>query len=94
MDDSLLRLPPLDPLRGFVAAARSLSFTRAATQLCLTQSAVSRQIQTLEEALGVSLFVRGTRSLSLTPEGERLYRLASGWLRDYTSWPPACVRSR
>jgi len=83
MDDPLLRLPPLDPLRGFVAAARSLSFTRAATQLCLTQSAVSRQIQTLEEALGVSLFVRGTRSLSLTPEGERLYRLASGWLRDY-----------
>ncbi|MBL8453385.1 MAG: LysR family transcriptional regulator [Zoogloea sp.] len=83
MDDPLLRLPPLDPLRGFVAAARSLSFTRAAAQLCLTQSAVSRQIQTLEEALGVSLFVRGTRALSLTPEGERLYRLASGWLRDY-----------
>lgn len=83
MDDPLLRLPPLDPLRGFVAAAGSLSFTRAATQLCLTQSAVSRQIQSLEEALGVSLFVRGTRALSLTPEGERLFRLASVWLRDY-----------
>ena len=55
MDSRLLRLPPLDPLRGFVAAARQLSFTRAAEELCLTQSAVSRQIQTLEAALGVRL---------------------------------------
>lgn len=83
MDDPLLRLPPLDPLRGFVATARLLSFTQAAKALCLTQSAISRQIQSLEEGLGVSLFVRGTRALSLTPEGERLYRLASPWLRDY-----------
>ena len=75
MDNPLLRLPPLDPLRGFVATAQALSFTRAAKALCLTQSAISRQIQTLEEGLGVSLFVRGPRSLTLTPEGERLARL-------------------
>lgn len=53
MDDPLLRLPPLDPLRGFVATARLLSFTQAAKALCLTQSAISRQIQSLEDALGV-----------------------------------------
>ena len=92
MDNPLLRLPPLDPLRGFVATAQALSFTRAAKALCLTQSAISRQIQTLEEGLGVSLFVRGTRSLSLTPEGERLYRQATVWLRDYAEFA-ASVRA-
>jgi LysR family glycine cleavage system transcriptional activator len=78
-----LRLPPLDPLRGFVAAARHLSFTRAAAELFLTQSAISRQIQTLEQALGVALFERGTRSLALTEAGARLFRQAEGWLADY-----------
>lgn len=86
MADPLLRLPPLDPLRGFVATAQALSFTRAAQALCLTQSALSRQVQNLEESLGVSLFVRGTRSLSLTPEGERLFRLAQAWLREYAGY--------
>lgn len=86
MNTPLLHLPPLDPLRGFVAAARALSFTRAAEVLCLTQSAVSRQVQALEEGLGVSLFVRGTRTLTLTPEGERLARLAEDWLRDYADY--------
>lgn len=86
MNTPLLHLPPLDPLRGFVAAARALSFTRAAEALCLTQSAVSRQVQTLEEGLGVSLFVRGTRTLALTPEGERLARLAEDWLREYADY--------
>lgn len=83
MDSPLLRLPPLDPLRGFVAAARHLSFTRAAEELCLTQSAISRQIQTLEQALGVALFQRGTRSLALTEAGARLFRAAEPWLLDY-----------
>lgn len=68
------RLPSLDPLKGFEAAARHLSFTKAANELFLTQSAVSRQIQTLEEQLGVKLFRRKTRRLSLTSEGEALYR--------------------
>lgn len=85
MDEPLLRLPPLDPLRGFVVAARHLSFTRAAEALCLTQSAISRQIQTLESALGLRLFERGTRQLALTPAGAQLLREAEGWLMDYAT---------
>jgi DNA-binding transcriptional LysR family regulator len=65
-------LPALDPLKGFDAAARHLSFTKAAEELFLTQSAISRQIQTLEAQLGVKLFRREARRLSLTPEGEVL----------------------
>jgi LysR family transcriptional regulator, glycine cleavage system transcriptional activator len=76
MDSPLRRLPSLDALKGFDAAARHLSFTRAASELSLTQSAISRQVQTLEEQLGVRLFVRGVRKLTLTPEGERLHRAA------------------
>ena len=52
------RLPSLDLLKGFEAAARHLSFTRAAEELFLTQSALSRQMQTLEEQLGMPLFER------------------------------------
>ena len=74
MHNNARRLPSLDPLKGFDAAARHLSFTRAASELFLTQSAISRQIQTLEEQLGVRLFRRETRRLSLTPEGEVLHR--------------------
>ncbi len=74
MNSDLRRLPALDPLKGFDAAARHLSFTRAAEELFLTQSAISRQIQTLEEQLGVRLFRREARRLSLTPEGEVLAR--------------------
>jgi DNA-binding transcriptional LysR family regulator len=74
MDKDLYRLPALDPLKGFDAAARHLSFTRAAAELFLTQSAISRQIQTLEAQLGVKLFRREARRLSLTPEGEVLQR--------------------
>jgi DNA-binding transcriptional LysR family regulator len=65
-------LPPLDLLRGFEAAARHLSFTRAASELFLTQSAMSRQIQALEEFLGVPLFERRHKSLALTEAG-RVY---------------------
>lgn len=73
----LHRLPPLAPLKGFVAAARHLSFTKAGEELHLSQSAISRQVQTLEEQLGVALFQRSTRALHLTPEGERLFRTAN-----------------
>ena len=76
------RLPPLDLIRGFEAAARHLSFTKAAEELFLTQSAISRQIQGLEEHLGVSLFQRRHRALLLTEEGQLLYRAAAGVLRD------------
>src|SRR3712207_5882501 len=68
-------LPPsLDLLRGFEAAARHLSFTAAGEELFLTQSAISRQVQTLEEQLGVKLFERRTRALVLTKPGEAYYR--------------------
>jgi DNA-binding transcriptional LysR family regulator len=80
MAHPLLNLPPLDALRGFVAAARRLSITAAAQDLCLTQSAVSRQIQALEDRLGTPLFVRGNRSIALTDAGRQLFDLASPWL--------------
>ena len=67
-------LPPLDALRAFAAAARHLSFTRAAEELFVTQSAVSKQVIALESALGVRLFERKTRALGLTAAGERLQR--------------------
>ena len=53
-----LRLPPLNALRAFEAAARHLSFTKAAAELHVTQAAISHQIKTLEEHLGMPLFQR------------------------------------
>ena len=67
------RLPSLDLLKGFEAAARLLSFTKAGDELFLSQSAVSRQIQELEEQLGVALFERKHRSLALTEAGQALH---------------------
>jgi LysR family glycine cleavage system transcriptional activator len=64
----------LDLLQGFEAAARHLSFTRAAQELSLTQSAVSREIKTLEGQLGQPLFSRISRGLRLTDAGQLLYR--------------------
>ena len=69
-------LPPLDRLEVFEAAARNLSFTRAATELHLTQSAVSRSIALLEERLGFELFERRHRALRLTERGQALYAAA------------------
>ena len=74
MHETLRRLPSLDFLKGFEAAARHLSFTRAAQELFLTQSALSRQVQALEEALGVPLFVRRHRALALTAAGAAFHR--------------------
>ncbi|MGH6914593.1 MAG: transcriptional regulator GcvA, partial [Geminicoccales bacterium] len=65
------RLPPLTGLRAFEAAARHLSFTRAAEELHVTQTAISHQIKALEERLGVQLFRRLPRSLLLTEEAQR-----------------------
>jgi LysR family glycine cleavage system transcriptional activator len=64
------RLPSLNGLRAFEAAARHLSFTRAASELNVTQTAISHQIRRLEEDLGTRLFVRQNRALALTPEGK------------------------
>jgi LysR family transcriptional regulator, glycine cleavage system transcriptional activator len=72
----------LDLLRGFRSAARHLSFTRAAQDLFVTQSAISREIKTLEEQLGQSLFRRVNRTLQLTPAGEELYRIADKTLSE------------
>jgi LysR family glycine cleavage system transcriptional activator len=63
-------LPSLTALRAFEAAARHLSFTRAAAELCVTQTAISHQIKQLEAHLGVALFHREPRRLSLTPDGQ------------------------
>lgn len=66
------RLPPLDLFRTFEAVARHLSFTVAADELCLTQSAVSRQIASLEQRTEIQLFRRLHRAIELTPAGQRL----------------------
>ena len=63
------RLPPLEPLIAFEAAARHLSFTRAAEELHLSQAAVSQQIRSLEDSLEVKLFTRSHRAVQLTNEG-------------------------
>ena len=65
------RLPSLNGLRAFEAAARHLSFTQAASELNVTQTAISHQIKRLEQELGVRLFVRQNRSLTLTPEASQ-----------------------
>ena len=80
-----LRLPPLDRLAVFDAAARQLSFTKAAAERFLTQSAVSRQVAALEEELGVALFRRRHRALELTDDGRLLAEAvgrAMGTVRD------------
>jgi len=74
MHKTLRSLPSLDFLRGFEAAGRRLSFTLAAEELFVTQSALSRQIKALEDALAVPLFERKHRSLALTPAGAALHR--------------------
>jgi LysR family glycine cleavage system transcriptional activator len=68
----MARTPSLDALRIFVVAARHLSFTEAASELNLTQSAVSHRIRGLEEELGLPLFRRLTRRLELTSQGRAL----------------------
>lgn len=80
MANRLLDLPPLDAIRGFVAVSRRMSITLAAQDLCLTQSAVSRQIQHLEGHLGTPLLIRKHRAICLTEAGEQLLHLASPWL--------------
>ncbi|RDV27569.1 transcriptional regulator GcvA [Alteromonas aestuariivivens] len=67
------RLPPLNALKAFEAAARHLSFTRAADELYVTQAAVSHQIKALEEFLSMKLFIRRNRTLLLTEEGQAYF---------------------
>ncbi|SBT14074.1 transcriptional regulator GcvA [Vibrio celticus] len=83
-----LRLPPLEALRYFEAAARHLSFTLAAQELCVSQSAVSQKVIQLEQRLNFKLFERKPRQLTLTINGEHLYlsvQLALLQIRDTLS---------
>ena len=76
----IYRLPPLNALRVFEAAARHLSFKEAAAELHITQAAVSHQVKSLEEYLGVQLFKRGARGVQLTEAARAcLPRLREGF---------------
>src|SRR5215475_4233398 len=80
------RLPPLNALKAFEAAARHVSFTRAAEELCVTQGAVSHQVKALESELGIKLFSREQQGLAITEAGreyltvvrDALDRIATG----------------
>ncbi|PVZ41188.1 LysR substrate-binding domain-containing protein [Pseudomonas sp. CC120222-01a] len=72
MVPSVSGLPPLHALMYFEAVARLLSFTKAADELCVTQSAVSKQVRNLEQSLGFALFERHHRSVRLTAAGDEL----------------------
>jgi LysR family glycine cleavage system transcriptional activator len=78
------RLPALRALQIFEAAARHLSYSRAAEDLFLTQSAVSHQIKALESELGTKLFRRAGRAMLLTGEGQRLYTHIRDGLASFT----------
>ncbi len=73
----MARLPSLSALKAFEAAARHLSFTRAAEELQVTQAAISHQVKALEDELGVVLFARSSRRVALTEEGRILARAVS-----------------
>jgi LysR family transcriptional regulator, glycine cleavage system transcriptional activator len=77
------RLPPLVELRAFDAAARHLSFKRAAAELGVTPTAVSHQIRLLERYCGRALFRRRPRPLSLTDAGARLFPAIRGGLEAF-----------
>src|ERR1700730_3779172 len=70
-------LPPLAFFQGFEAAARTLSFTKAAEGLFITKWAVSRQIKALEDHPGIRLFERRPRALALTESGQALQRISA-----------------
>lgn len=77
MSRSYRNLPPLNALRAFEAAARHENFTRAADELLLTQSAISRHVRTLEDHLGSQLFERQNRAVRLTSDGRKLMEAVS-----------------
>jgi LysR family glycine cleavage system transcriptional activator len=81
----LNKIGSLNSLRAFEVAARQLSFTKAAEELYITQGAVSYQIRELESRLGLALFKREIRKVSLTDAGERLYKVTRRALIDIDS---------
>lgn len=80
---AIRKLPPLGALRAFEAAARHLSFQKAAQELAVSPTAVSHQLRLLEATLGLSLFHRHVRRVSLTPAGERLYPVLRDGFDDF-----------
>jgi DNA-binding transcriptional LysR family regulator len=84
------KMPPLNAIRAFEAAARHRSFTTAAKELGVTVTAVSHQIRHLEASLGVKLFERSARAVSLTPAGEKFIRCCG---MDLTGWGTHSARS-
>ncbi|MEO5759746.1 MAG: LysR family transcriptional regulator [Mesorhizobium sp.] len=80
-----MQLPSLNAIRAFEAAARLRSFKEAADELNLTPSAVSRHIRTLEQALGIELFERGFRQVTLTPKATHYARRLSSAFREIES---------
>ena len=77
-----IRLPPLTTLRAFEAAARLESFSRAAEEISVTHGAVSHQVRALERALGIALFQRNGRRVSLTAAGRHFADRVGAALRD------------
>jgi LysR family glycine cleavage system transcriptional activator len=74
----MMRLPPLNALRAFEAAARHEGFIAAADELFVTRGAISRQVKILEDHIGVQLFHRNARGVELTAAGQRLYPVLTG----------------
>jgi LysR family glycine cleavage system transcriptional activator len=89
-----VKLPPLAPLRAFEAAARHLSFTRAAEELHVTQGAISQQVKQLEEYLGFALFHRRPRKLALTAEGGAFQEVVGNALRQISDKAESLKSSR
>ncbi|EJL03972.1 transcriptional regulator, LysR family [Pseudomonas fluorescens Q2-87] len=88
----IANLPPLNAVRAFAAAARHQSFSRAAEELHVSHSAVSRHVKLLEERLGVLLFERRTRQSLLTPEGKAFYEQVSEALAQIANAAAALTR--
>ncbi|MDO4571847.1 MAG: LysR family transcriptional regulator [Clostridia bacterium] len=76
----------LRQIEYFLTVAQCLSFSEAAKRLYMTQPALGRQIRVLEEEMGVLLFVRGKRSLSMTPGGKLLYEELGDWIQAYNKF--------
>lgn len=96
-DEGLLgmarRLPPLNAVRSFEAAARHRSMTKAAQELGVSQVAITRAVQLLESRVGLTLFSRNNRRLSLTPSGEEYFRVVNQVLEDLSAATSRITRS-
>lgn len=87
-----LRLPPLNPLRAFEATARLGSISSAAKELKVSSGAVSHQVRALEDAMGMTLIVRGSRPLKLTSQGALLLPVATTAFKDIAAVTQRLVR--